>query len=43
MEQELGEGNIDIPDRLACLADQEKLAIQMQADDQALKDFLTRS
>jgi len=40
MEEELGEGNIEIPERLACLAEIEKLAISMQAEDQALKDFL---
>lgn len=40
MEEQLGEGNIEIPERLACLAHEEKVAINMQADDQALKDFL---
>ncbi len=40
MEQELGEGNIKVPERLACLAELEKQAIPMVADEQTLKDFL---
>jgi hypothetical protein len=40
MEQELGEGAVEIPERLACLADKEKVVIAMPAEDQALTDFL---
>jgi len=33
MEEELGEGSVVIPDRLACLADREKVTIEMGADE----------
>ena len=40
MEDALGQGNVEVPERLACLADKEKTAIAMPADEQALKDFI---
>ena len=40
MEEELGTGNIEIPERLACLEKEQKVALSMPAEDQALKDFL---
>ncbi|MDB4504379.1 threonine synthase [Akkermansiaceae bacterium] len=43
MEEELGEGSVDIPERLGCLAEREKVAIQMKPDEKVfhawLKDF----
>jgi threonine synthase len=33
MEEELGSGAVEIPERLACLADREKVAIQMGAGE----------
>ena len=40
MEGELGKGAIDIPERLACLADREKVAIQLGTDESAFQDWL---
>lgn len=40
MEGELGKGAIDIPERLACLADHEKVAIQLGTDESAFQDWL---
>ena len=41
MEQELGAGNIEIPERLACLAGLEKVAKQVTSSPQEVKDFLS--
>ena len=35
MEEELGEGAVEIPERLACLADREKVAVEMPPDEEA--------
>lgn len=40
MEEELGEGEIKVPERLACLADREKIAITMAADEATFHDWL---
>jgi len=40
MEEELGKGNIHIPERLACLAEQQKVAKLVQPDPQEVIDFL---
>lgn len=40
MEEELGKGNIEIPERLACLADLEKVAKLVKPDPQEVVDFL---
>ncbi len=40
MELALGVGSIEIPSRLACLADIPKVATQMEPDEQALKDWI---
>lgn len=40
MEEELGESAIEIPERLACLADREKVAIQLGTDESAFQDWL---
>lgn len=40
VSEELGEGKLDIPERLACLADEPKVAISMEADPVALFDWL---
>ena len=40
MEEELGKGEIEIPARLACLADREKVAIQLGADEFAFQNWL---
>ena len=40
MEEELGKGTIEIPERLACLADREKVAIQLGTDESAFQDWL---
>lgn len=40
MEQELGTGSVAIPERLAILADREKVAGSMGADESAFKDWL---
>ncbi len=40
MESELGAGNIEIPERLACLADLEKVAKLVKPDPQEVIDFL---
>jgi len=40
MEEQLGEGNIDIPERLACLANKEKVATSMAASEEDLKAFI---
>jgi len=43
MEAELGEGSIEIPERLAILADREKVAVQMAVDEAAFKAWLGSS
>jgi len=40
MEEELGEGAVEIPERLARLADREKVAIAMAADETAFLGYL---
>jgi len=40
MEEELGEGAVGIPERLAILADREKVATPMTADETGFKDWL---
>ena len=40
ISEELGEGILDIPERLACLADQEKVSIPMPAQSDSLIDWL---
>jgi threonine synthase len=40
MEQEIGKGVVEIPERLAILADREKVAIQLPADEAAFKAWL---
>ena len=40
MEEELGKSAIEIPERLACLADREKVAIQLGTDESAFQDWL---
>lgn len=40
MEEELGKGNIHIPERLACLAELEKVAKLVKPDPQEVIDFL---
>jgi len=40
MEEELGKGTIEIPERLACLANREKVAIQLGTDESAFQDWL---
>ena len=40
MEEELGEGEITVPERLACLAEREKLAISMAADEKTFHEWL---
>lgn len=41
MEEELGPDAVEIPERLAILADREKVATPMTADEGAFKDWLT--
>ncbi len=40
MDAELGQGEIDIPERLACLADKEKVATQLGTDKAKFHDWL---
>jgi threonine synthase len=40
MEEELGKGSVAIPERLAILADREKVATSMTSDESAFKDWL---
>ncbi len=40
MEAELGQGSVEIPERLAILADREKVAIQMTTDKALFRDWL---
>ncbi|MBK1832302.1 threonine synthase [Verrucomicrobiaceae bacterium R5-34] len=40
MHEELGADAIDVPERLACLADEEKVSIPMAAEEAALKAWL---
>lgn len=42
MEEEIGKGIVEIPERLAILAGREKVAIQLPADEGAFKDWLNR-
>lgn len=41
IEQEIGASAIEIPERLACLASREKVAIEMPADEQAFAAWLS--
>ena len=40
MEEELGAGEIDVPARLACLAEREKVATAMSADEATFHEWL---
>lgn len=40
MEEELGEEEIPVPERLACLADREKVAIQMGTEEEPFHEWL---
>ena len=40
MEEELGEGAVEIPERLACLAERMKVAIAMEPDEGAFLEWL---
>jgi threonine synthase len=40
MEEEIGKGSVEIPERLAILADREKVAIPLPADEDAFKAWL---
>jgi threonine synthase len=40
MEEEIGKGTVEIPERLAILAGREKVALQLPADETAFKDWL---
>jgi hypothetical protein len=40
MEEELGKGAVEIPERLAILADREKVAIPLPAEEAAFKAWL---
>lgn len=40
MEQELGEGSVEIPERLACLSERAKVATLIKADTQLVRDYL---
>jgi threonine synthase len=40
MEEELGEGAIDIPERLACLSKREKVAVAMPPEEAAFLAWL---
>ncbi len=40
MEEELGEGVVEIPARLACLAEREKVAVPMEADARVFLEWL---
>jgi len=40
MEAELGQGKVEVPERLAVLAGREKVAVPMAADEAAFKEFL---
>ena len=40
IEEELGEGVVEVPERLACLAEREKVAIGMAADERVFLDWL---
>lgn len=40
MEQEIGKGAVEVPERLAILANREKMAARLPADEAALKEWL---
>jgi threonine synthase len=40
MEEELGEGSVEIPERLGCLADLEKVANSMGPDEEGFAEWL---
>lgn len=40
MEEELGAGSVEIPERLGCLADLEKVAISMDPDEEGFSEWL---
>lgn len=42
LEAELGKNAVEIPERLAILADREKVAISMAADEETFKDWLRK-
>ena len=41
MEDELGPGTVEIPERLACLATRDKIAIEMGAEEGSFLDWLS--
>ncbi|MFP6865288.1 MAG: threonine synthase, partial [Roseibacillus sp.] len=43
MEEELGQGAIEIPERLACLANREKVAVPLPAEEEAFLEWLRAS
>ena len=40
MEEELGEGAVEIPERLGCLAEREKVAIEMTGEEEPFHEWL---
>jgi len=40
IEEELGEGAVEVPERLACLADREKVAVEMVAEEGLFLEWL---
>jgi len=42
MEEELGKGSTDIPERLACLTDLPKVATLLPPEEQALQDWISK-
>ena len=40
MEEELGEGVVEIPERLACLAAREKEAVELPPEEEVFLDWL---
>ena len=42
MEEELGKGVIEIPERLACLSQRKKVAVQLGVDEAAFHDWLLK-
>ncbi len=42
MEEELGEGSVEIPERLACIAGREKVAVEMSATEDEFLAWLRR-
>jgi threonine synthase len=42
IEEELGEGVVEVPERLACLAEREKVAVPMVAGEGVFLEWLER-